>query len=91
LTVLASAGMFRIVSGPTDGDSARARGLVRPPPTPEDVPSSVEVPRLEPPPQSLEAMVQSAPRKAEAAERSSWPLLVALILLAAVITAYVSR
>jgi len=79
------------VSGSTDDGSGHARRVVRPPPSSGDS-SEVEVPRLEPPPPSLEAMVQSAPRRAPAEkERSSWPLVLVLVLLAAVITAYVSR
>lgn len=92
MTVPASAGILRIVSGPTDDGSHRARGVVRPPPArvSEDGTSSVEVPRLEPPPPSLEAMVQSRPGGRDS-ERATWPLLVALVLLGALITAYVSR
>jgi len=93
LTVLASAGILRFVPGPTDDGSPRARGAVRPPPAPEagDLPPTIDVPRLEPPPPSLEAMVQSARRDRDAETRSSWPLLVALVVLAGLVTAYVSR
>lgn len=91
LTVLASAGILAIVPGPNDDGSPRARGVVRPPPGAEDEPASVEVPRLEPPPPSLEAMVQSAPRPRESDERLTWPVIVGLVLVAALITAYVWR
>jgi hypothetical protein len=91
LTVLGSAGILSSVSGSSDDGSHRGRGIVRPPPGP-DGDSEVEVPRLEPPPPSLEAMVQSAPLKPQVEQRSSWPVLLVLALLAAVvITAYVSR
>lgn len=85
-----SAGIFPGVSGSSDDGQHRGRGVVRPPPTSSDA-SEVEVPRLEPPPPSLEAMVQSTPLKPPAPERPTWPVLVVLVLLAAVLTVYVSR
>ncbi|HXK16848.1 MAG TPA: hypothetical protein VNG33_03505 [Polyangiaceae bacterium] len=81
--------------GSSDDVPARGRGAVRPPPSlsPEDAPDSVDVPRMEPPPPSLEAMVQSRPRSSRRQETtgSSWLLWVLLVVVAAGITAYVTR
>jgi len=65
---------------------------VPPPPSssPEDAPDSVEVPRMDPPPPSLEAMVQSAPASTSAKSRPVWPLLL-LVLVVAAITFFVMR
>lgn len=66
---------------------------MRPPrPASDDSSPQIEVPRLEPPPPSLEAMVQSAPRSRTVESRtSSWLLWVALVVAAALLTAYVTR
>ena len=69
------------------------RGVVRPPPSlaPDDAPE-VEVPRMEPPPPSLEAMVQSTGRgRAKPEPSRRWLLWLALALVALGITAYVMR
>jgi len=81
-----------LVAGSDHDEPARLRGAVRPPPSssPEDAPDSVDVPRMEPPPPSLEAMVQSAPASSSAKSRPMWPLLV-LVLLVAAITFFVMR
>lgn len=77
---------------PGSRDDERARGAVRPPPSlaSDDAPESVDVPRMEPPPPSLEAMVQSGQRTA-AESGSSWLLWVALVVVAALVTGYVMR
>jgi hypothetical protein len=46
---------------------------------------------MEPPPPSLEAMIQSRSRESEPAGRASWLLWLALIVLAAAVTGYVMR
>jgi hypothetical protein len=83
------------VPGSNDDVPARGRGAVRPPPSTvhADAPDLVDVPRMEPPPPSLEAMVQSRPRfsKRREAAGSSWLLWVLLVVVAAGITAYVTR
>ena len=93
MTVLGPAGIFLLVTGPTDDDSARSTRVVRPPPRPssDEVVPALEVPRLEPPPPSLEAMVRSARQEQPAKASSSWPLWLALVVVAAAITAYVAR
>ncbi|HEY0467241.1 MAG TPA: hypothetical protein VGC79_23735 [Polyangiaceae bacterium] len=51
------------------------------PPPPDDSPESVDVPRMEPPPASLEAMVRSRPGAPLTSERGpTWPWLVLLII-----------
>jgi hypothetical protein len=79
-------------SGSHDDTPAPGRGAVRPPAslTPGDAPA-IEVPRMDPPPASLEAMVQSAQRAPSRETGSSWWLWVALIVAAAAITGYVMR
>jgi hypothetical protein len=65
-----------------------------PPPSlaPDDAPDTLGVPRLEPPPPSLEAMVQSGVRRPEPKSSSSaWLLWLALVVVAAGVTAYVMR
>lgn len=83
------------VPGSSDDVPDRGRGAVRPPPSlsPGDAPDSVDVPRMEPPPPSLEAMVQSRPRSSRRQEATSsgWLLWVLLVVVAAGITAYVTR
>ena len=67
---------------------------VRPPPSlvPDDAPASIQVPRMEPPPPSLEAMVQSVDRLPKRPEpKSQWLLWVLLVAVAAAISAYVTR
>jgi hypothetical protein len=46
---------------------------------------------MEPPPPSLEAMVQSRSRSLPAEEGSSWLLWVVLVVVAAIITGYVMK
>ena len=83
------------MSGTRDDQPVR-RGAVRPPPStaPDDAPETIDVPRMEPPPASLEAMVHSRRRVASAQPESHWLLWVALLVLvvvAAAITGYVTR
>ncbi|MEI9949600.1 MAG: hypothetical protein WDO74_11625 [Pseudomonadota bacterium] len=60
------------------------------PPPPDDSPESVDVPRMEPPPASLEAMVRSRRGSPLSVERGqSWLWMVLLILAIAVIAYYV--
>jgi hypothetical protein len=75
------------VPGDSDEVSVR-RGVVRPPPS--DAPESVDVPRMEPPPPSLEAMVQRA-RGAGPEPSRSWLMWLALLVVAAGLVAYVTR
>lgn len=75
--------------GDRDDENAPRRGAVRPPPS--DAPSRVEVPRMEPPPPSLEAMVQSNRQDARPDARGSWLLWLALFVVAVAVTAYVAR
>ena len=80
---------------PTDDVPARSGGVLPPPSlAPGDAPDSIEVPRMEPPPPSLEAMVEGRGRvkkmRRAPLARAWWVwLLVALITAAA--TAYVMR
>jgi hypothetical protein len=64
-----------------------------PPPSlvPDDAPETLGVSRLEPPPPSLEAMVQSGARPEPKSGNSSWLLWLALVVVAAGVTAYVMR
>jgi hypothetical protein len=63
-----------------------------PPPSlaPDDAPPSFQVPRMDPPPPSLEAMVQSGGR-GEKSDQGSWWLWGCLIVAALVITGFVMR
>jgi hypothetical protein len=81
------------VSGESDDAPRPKRGAVRPPPSlaPDDAPPSVDVPRMDPPPPSLEAMVQSNRREAESEAGPAWWLWVLLVLAGAAVTAYVMR
>jgi hypothetical protein len=81
------------VPGSSDDVPARGRGGVLPPRStaPEDAPDPVDVPRMEPPPPSLEAMVQSRTRAAKPEAGSGWLLWLLLVLVAAAITVYVRR
>lgn len=85
--------------GENDDVPPRARGAVRPPPSlsPEDAPDRVSVPRMEPPPPSLEAMVELRGRRAlkkppppKASPARAW-VLVGLGLVTAALTAYLLR
>jgi len=60
---------------------------------PEDSPDSIHMPRMEPPPPSLEAMVQSrtVSAKPEPSSSTGWLLWLMLVVVAAGITAYVTR
>jgi hypothetical protein len=66
--------------------------LPPPPASREDAPHSVEVPPLEPPPRSLEAMVKSGPRKrtmrAKSGDALLWFLLLLLFVLGVTLTLY---
>ena len=57
------------------------------PPPPDGSPESVDVPRMEPPPASLEAMVRSRPGAPLPPERQSSRIWVALIVIAIAIGA----
>jgi hypothetical protein len=46
---------------------------------------------MEPPPPSLEAMVQSGARSSQRESGSSWLLWIAIVVVAAGVTAYVMR
>lgn len=79
-------------SGSDDDAPPPSRGAVPPPASlaPGDAPA-IQVPRMDPPPPSLEAMVQSARRSPTPEAGSSWWLWVALVVAAAAITGYVMR
>jgi len=83
------------VSGSSNDVPGRSRGAVRPPPSsvPADAPDLVDVPRMEPPPPSLEAMVQSRPRSSRRREAacSSWLPWLLFVVVAAAVTAYITR
>lgn len=49
------------------------------------------MPRMEPPPASLEAMVQSKSLSRPPDEGSSWLLWVVLVVVAAIVTGYVMK
>jgi hypothetical protein len=66
--------------------------LPPPPETRDDSPDSVDVPRMEPPPSSLEAMVRNGPGAAARRERdSTWLWICMVLAVALVITVYVVR
>ncbi len=82
------------MSGSSDDVPERRRGAVRPPPSlvPDDAPASIDVPRMEPPPPSLEAMVQSVDRQPKRPETAaSWLPWLLVALVTAAVTAYVMR
>jgi hypothetical protein len=65
-----------------------------PPPrslAPEDAPDSIDVPRMDPPPPSLEAMVQSAGSTRGPEPKSNWIFWVVIALVTAALTVYVMR
>lgn len=78
------------MSGPDDEPAPR-RGAVPPPPSSDEGLDSVHMPRMEPPPPSLEAMIQSRARVEEPTGGPSWWLWLVLIVVAAVVTGYVMR
>lgn len=80
-------------SGSDEDAPVPRRGAVRPPPSlaPDDVPDSVHVPRMEPPPPSLEAMVQSNGRSGGPEHNQSWWLWLALVVAAVIVTGLVMR
>ena len=82
-----------MVSSPGDDEPARRRGAVPPPRSlaPEDAPDAIDVPRMEPPPPSLEAMVQSVGHARRPEPKSNWSLWVVVALVVAALTAYVMR
>ncbi len=66
--------------------------LPPPPVTRDDSPNSVDVPRMEPPPPSLEAMVRSGPGpSAGSARDSTWLWISMLLAIGVVVTVYVLR
>ncbi len=66
--------------------------LPPPPETRDDSPESFAVPRMEPPPSSLEAMVRRRPGAPSAPERSArWPWIALLMLTIGVIMYYVGQ
>lgn len=87
------------MSGENDDVPPRARGAVRPPPSlsPEDAPDAVAVPRMEPPPPSLEAMVENRGRRTKpkpVPPKASLPwawVVVGLGLATAALAAYLMR
>lgn len=79
------------MSDPGDDERAPRRGAVPPPPSPGEGPDSVHLPRMEPPPPSLEAMIQSRGGPPSSKSGSSWLLWVALLVLAVAVTGYVMR
>jgi hypothetical protein len=87
------------VPGENDDVPPRARGAVRPPPSfsPEDAPDSIDVPRMDPPPPSLEAMVENRGRRLKRRPpvpkaSSLWlVVVVALAFATAALTAYLLR
>jgi hypothetical protein len=80
------------VSGSGDDERAPRRGAVPPPGlAPGEAPESLHIQRLEPPPSSLEAMVQSQGRRPKEEGKTSWLVWVVGLLLAAAVTAYVMR
>lgn len=72
-----------------DGERAPRRGAV--PPPPDESTDSVRLPRMDPPPSSLEAMVKSRSRAREPKAEASWWPWVVLVLMAAAITGYVMK
>jgi hypothetical protein len=65
-----------------------------PPPrslAPEDAPDPIDVPRMEPPPPSLEAMVHSTDPVRRPETTSNWMLWLVVALVTAALTAYVMR
>jgi hypothetical protein len=74
------------VSEPPDKPSGSRHYL---PPPPDDSPESVAVPRMEPPPPSLEALMRSRPGAPLTIERRpSWPWVVLLIIAIGAIAYY---
>ncbi len=80
-------------SGSDDDAPAPRRGAVWPPASlqPGDAPASIDVPRMEPPPPSLEAMVQSGQRGGGREGGASWWLWLVLVVVAVAVTGYVMR
>lgn len=78
-----------------DDVPARSGGVLPPPSlTPGDAPDSIDVPRMEPPPPSLEAMVEGRPRVTKPRPSSpaiAWWVWLLVALLTAAVTAYVVR
>jgi len=59
-----------------------------PPPPDDGSPESVEVPRMEPPPASLEAMVRSRPGAPLPARSSSWGWIALIVIVVAAVAYY---
>jgi hypothetical protein len=82
----------RSVADPTNYRRGSQPYLPPPPETRDDSPESVDVPRMEPPPASLEAMMRSGPGPSAGRDRgSTWLWISMLLAVAAVITVYVLR
>ncbi|HTA93850.1 MAG TPA: hypothetical protein VK745_29940 [Polyangiaceae bacterium] len=63
--------------------------LPPPPETRDDSPESVDVPRMEPPPASLEAMVKSGPSSGASSERDTiWSWLWVALAVGVAVTIY---
>ena len=93
MTVAGPAGILKgSVADPPDYRRGSQPYLPPPPETRDDSPESVDVPRMEPPPASLEAMVRSGPRSAAGRDRdSTWLWVSMLLAVGVVITVYVLR
>jgi hypothetical protein len=77
------------VADPSNIRRASQPYLPPPPETQDDSPESVDVPRMEPPPASLEAMVRSSPGSlAEANRMSTWAWVTLVVASGAVVTLY---
>ena len=93
MTVVGPAGILESsVADPPNQHRGSRPYLPPPPETRDDSPESVDVPRMEPPPASLEAMVRSGPGSAARNDRDSTWLWIAMVLVVGVvITVYVLR
>ena len=72
-----------------DGEPVRRRGAV--PPPPDETTDSVHLPRMEPPPASLGAMVQNRRNAPKPEAGPGWWVWVVVVVAAALITGYVMR
>ena len=81
---------------PSRDDVPARSGGVLPPPSlaPGDAPESIDVPRMEPPPPSLEAMVEVRGRAKQtrpSPPATAWWVWLLVALVTAAVTAYVMR
>lgn len=82
----------RSVSEPPKPHLSSKPYLPPPPESRDDSPESVDVPRMEPPPASLEAMVRSRPGSSARADRDpTWLWVLLVLAVGVVITVYVLR